>query len=122
MASLNDIETQLINIIDLLSGSGIGAMKLIPIESSEGTYKLPEGMTFADVQAICEGGAIPVLYGVNTETSRYRYYYPMMFYASDERLIWSRMIYNPTSDAWGIAYIMQKENSDNEFVEGSRNI
>ncbi len=122
MASLNDIESKLLNIIDVLSGSGIGAMKLIPIASSEGVYKLPKGMTFSDVQSMCDSGMIPVLYGVNASTGKYRYYYPMMFYAADERLIWSRMIYDPTADTWGVAYIMQKENTDNEFVEGSKNI
>ena len=122
MASLNDIESKLLNIIDVLSGSGIGSMKLIPIMSIEGTYKLPEGMTFSDVQSMCEDGKIPVLYSLNTSTGKYRYYYPMMFYAADERLIWSRMIYDPTADTWSVAYIMQKENTDNEFVEGSQNI
>lgn len=76
MASLNDIENKITNIIDVLSIGGVG-VKQYQISIVDGVYTLSNGITFDDILNDIKNNRFVVLY---TQADDYKlYFYPGSF-------------------------------------------
>lgn len=76
MASLNDIEDKITNIVDVLSTGGVG-VKQYEISSIDGVYTLSNGITFDDILDDIKNNRFIVLY---MQVADYKlYYYPGSF-------------------------------------------
>jgi len=76
MASLNDIEDKITDIVDVLSTGGVG-VKQYEISSIDGVYTLSNGITFDDILNDIKNNRFVVLY---VQVADYKlYYYPGSF-------------------------------------------
>ena len=108
MASLNDIESKITNIIDVLSsGSALGGIELFEINTIEGQWALDNSKTFADILDTIAVGKLPVLYNISSR-GEYLYYYPGAYsiVTSDPTTtlpIFYRMYYDIENASWSVA-------------------
>lgn len=115
MASLNNIEDKITNIITALSAGGIGGIELFEINAIGSQWALDNNKTVDDIQNAIAAGKLPVLYNISSR-GEYLYYYPGVYsvVTTDPTTtlpIFYRMYYDIKNESWSAA-ALYKDSTD----------
>lgn len=120
MASLNDIETKIQDIINALSGAAIGTVEIIPITIVSGTWKL-SNTTFTDIRSMISNGKMPYLFYI--DDNNIIFYIPSLIQPDTDGLLWYNIRYRvSTNDARFVTMHEITSAGDNELGQLTKTI